>query len=139
MKVLVVGSGGREHALCWSLAASPLVDELFCAPGSDAIGREASCVPLAIDDLDGIVAFCRERAVELVVPGPELPLVLGLVDRLASAGIKAAGPSSAAATASRPPATGSSAARRPMRRGPMCAPRARRSWSRPTASPPARG
>jgi len=97
MKVLVVGSGGREHALCWSLAASPLVDELFCAPGSDAIGREATCVPLAIDDLDGIVAFCRERAVELVVPGPELPLVLGLVDRLASAGIKAAGPSSAAA------------------------------------------
>jgi phosphoribosylamine---glycine ligase len=97
MKVLVVGSGGREHALCWSLAASPLVSELFCAPGSDAIAREATCVPLAIDDLDGIVAFCREQAVELVVPGPELPLVLGLVDRLASAGIKAAGPSSAAA------------------------------------------
>ncbi len=97
MKVLVVGSGGREHALCWSLAASALVSELFCAPGSDAIAREASCVPLAIDDLDGIVAFCREQAIELVVPGPELPLVLGLVDRLASAGIKAAGPSSAAA------------------------------------------
>jgi phosphoribosylamine---glycine ligase len=97
MEVLVVGSGGREHALCWSLAASPLVSELFCAPGSDAIAREATCVPLAIDDLDGIVGFCREQAVELVVPGPELPLVLGLVDRLASAGIKAAGPSSAAA------------------------------------------
>jgi phosphoribosylamine--glycine ligase len=97
MKVLVVGSGGREHALCWSLAASPLVSELFCAPGSDAIAREATCVPLAIDDLDGIVGFCREQGVELVVPGPELPLVLGLVDRLASAGIKAAGPSSAAA------------------------------------------
>jgi phosphoribosylamine--glycine ligase len=97
MKVLVVGSGGREHALCWSLAASPLVSELFCAPGSDAIAREATCVPLAIDDLDGIVGFCREQGVELVVPGPELPLVLGLVDRLASARIKAAGPSSAAA------------------------------------------
>jgi phosphoribosylamine--glycine ligase len=97
MKVLVVGAGGREHALCWSLAASPLVSGLFCAPGSDAIAREASCVPLAIDDLDGIVAFCREQRIELVVPGPELPLVLGLVDRLASAGIKAAGPSSAAA------------------------------------------
>jgi phosphoribosylamine---glycine ligase len=97
VKVLVVGSGGREHALCWSLAASPVVSELFCAPGSDAIAREASCVPLAIDDLDGIVGFCRERRIELVVPGPELPLVLGLVDRLASAGIKAAGPSAAAA------------------------------------------
>ncbi|HSA79840.1 MAG TPA: phosphoribosylamine--glycine ligase [Geminicoccaceae bacterium] len=97
MKVLVVGSGGREHALCWSLAASPVVSELFCAPGSDAIAREAVCVPLAVDDLDGIVAFCREREIELVVPGPELPLVLGLVDRLASAGIKAAGPSAAAA------------------------------------------
>ena len=61
MKVLVVGAGGREHALCWSLAASPLVSELLCAPGSDAIAREARCVPLAVDDLDGIVAFCRER------------------------------------------------------------------------------
>jgi len=97
VKVLVVGSGGREHALCWSLSASPLVSELLCAPGSDAIAREAACVPLAIDDLDGIVAFCREQGIELVVPGPELPLVLGLVDRLASAGIKAAGPSAAAA------------------------------------------
>ncbi|MGH6915691.1 MAG: phosphoribosylamine--glycine ligase, partial [Geminicoccales bacterium] len=88
---------GREHALCWSLAASPLVNELLCAPGSDAIGREAKCVPLAVDDLEGIVAFCREHAVDLVVPGPELPLVLGVVDRLEAAGIKAFGPSAAAA------------------------------------------
>lgn len=97
MKFLVVGAGGREHALCWSLAASPLVSELFCAPGSDAIAREASCVPLAVDDLDGITAFCRHEQVDLVVPGPELPLVLGLADRLAGAGIKVAGPNSAAA------------------------------------------
>src|SRR5919106_1465440 len=97
MKVLVVGAGGREHALCWALAASPLVSELYCAPGSDAIAREATCVPLAIDDLAGIVAFCRDRKVELVVPGPELPLVLGLTDRLEAVGIKAAGPSAAAA------------------------------------------
>jgi phosphoribosylamine---glycine ligase len=97
MRGLVVGSGGREHALCWALAASPLVSELLCAPGSDAIGREAACVPLAVDDLDGIVSLCRERAVDLVVPGPELPLVLGLVDRLEAAGIKAFGPSAAAA------------------------------------------
>jgi phosphoribosylamine---glycine ligase len=97
MKVLVVGTGGREHALCWALAASPLVDGLYCAPGSDAIAREATCVPMAVDDLDGIVAFCREQGIDLVVPGPELPLVLGLVDRLEAAGIKAFGPSAAAA------------------------------------------
>src|SRR5919108_2256483 len=97
MKFLVVGAGGREHALCWSLAASPLVRELWCAPGSDAIAREAQCVPLAVDDLDGIAAFCRDRKIDLVVPGPELPLVLGLTDRLAAAGIKVAGPSAAAA------------------------------------------
>ena len=97
MRVLVVGAGGREHALCWALAASPLVDRLCCAPGSDAIAREATCVPLAIDDLSGIVNFCREQGIDLVVPGPELPLVLGLVDRLEAAGIKAFGPSAAAA------------------------------------------
>jgi phosphoribosylamine--glycine ligase len=97
MKFLVVGAGGREHALCWSLAASPLVRELWCAPGSDAIARDAQCVPLTVDDLDGIVAFCREQKIDLVVPGPELPLVLGLTDRLAAAGIKVAGPSAAAA------------------------------------------
>jgi phosphoribosylamine---glycine ligase len=97
MKALVVGAGGREHALCWALAASPLVERLYCAPGSDAIAREATCVPLAIDDLAGIVAFCRDEGIELVVPGPELPLVLGLVDRLEAAGIPAFGPSAAAA------------------------------------------
>jgi phosphoribosylamine--glycine ligase len=97
MNVLVVGAGGREHALCWALAASPLVDRLYCAPGSDAIAREATCVPLAQDDLSGIVGFCREQSIDLVVPGPELPLVLGLVDRLEAAGIKAFGPSAAAA------------------------------------------
>jgi phosphoribosylamine---glycine ligase len=97
MKVLVVGSGGREHALCWSLAASPVVDELMCAPGSDAIGREAVCVPIAMDDIESLVAFCREQRVDLVVPGSELPLTLGLVDRLEAAGIQAFGPSAAAA------------------------------------------
>ena len=97
MRVLVLGSGGREHALCWALAASPIVSDLLCAPGSDAIAREAACLPLAVDDLDGILALCRERAVDLVVPGPELPLVLGLVDRLEAAGIRAFGPSAAAA------------------------------------------
>ena len=74
-----------------------LVDRLYCAPGSDAIAREATCVPLAVDDVAGIVAFCREEGIELVVPGPELPLVLGLVDRLEAAGIPAFGPRAAAA------------------------------------------
>jgi phosphoribosylamine---glycine ligase len=97
MKVLVVGAGGREHALCWALGASPLVSELYCAPGSDAIAQDATCVPLAIDDVAGIVAFCREEGIGLVVPGPELPLVLGLVDRLDEAGVPAFGPSAAAA------------------------------------------
>jgi phosphoribosylamine---glycine ligase len=97
MRVLVLGSGGREHALCWALAASPVVSDLLCVPGSDAIGREATSVLLAVDDLDGIVSLCRERAVDLVVPGPEMPLVLGVVDRLEAAGIKSLGPSAAAA------------------------------------------
>jgi phosphoribosylamine--glycine ligase len=97
MKVLVVGAGGREHALCWALAASPLVERLYCAPGSDAIAHEATCVPLAVDDVAGIVAFCSKEGIALVVPGPELPLVLGLVDQLEAAGIAAFGPRAAAA------------------------------------------
>ena len=97
MKILVIGAGGREHALCRTLAASPLVDRLYCAPGSDAIVGDALTAPLAVDDIGGLVAFCREREVDLVLPGPELPLVLGLRDRLDQAGIKCFGPQAAAA------------------------------------------
>lgn len=97
MKVLVVGSGGREHALCWSLAASPLVEEVICAPGNAGIAAEARCVEVAADDLDGLLALARAETVGLVVVGPEAPLVLGLVDRLREAGIKACGPTAAAA------------------------------------------
>jgi len=97
MKVLVVGSGGREHALCWAIGASPLCKKLYCAPGNAGIAAEAECVPIAAEDLDGLVAFARDKAIDFVVVGPEGPLVAGLVDRLEAAGIKAFGPSARAA------------------------------------------
>ncbi len=97
MKVLVVGSGGREHALCWALARSPLCDKLFCAPGNAGIAQDAVCVEIGTQDIDGLLATCRETGIDFVVVGPEGPLVLGLVDRLSEAGIKAFGPTAAAA------------------------------------------
>lgn len=97
MKVLVIGSGGREHALCWSLANSPLVTEVLCAPGNAGIGEVARCLDIAVDDLDGLAAAAQAEKVGLVVVGPELPLTLGVVDRLAEAGIRAFGPTAAAA------------------------------------------
>ncbi len=97
MKVLVVGGGGREHALCWTIAASPLCDRLYCAPGNAGIAEEAECVPISAEDLDGLVAFARDAAIDFVVVGPEAPLVLGVVDRLADAGIEAFGPTARAA------------------------------------------
>jgi phosphoribosylamine--glycine ligase len=97
MKVLVVGSGGREHALCWTLAASPLCETLWCAPGNAGIARDAECVDIGAEDVDGLVAFARDNAADLVVVGPEAPLVLGLVDRLTALGIRAFGPTAAAA------------------------------------------
>jgi phosphoribosylamine---glycine ligase len=97
MRILVVGGGGREHALCWSIAASPLCDALFCAPGNAGIAEDAECVPIAADDVSRLVAFAREQRIDFVVVGPEGPLVLGLVDRLHEAGIPAFGPSAAAA------------------------------------------
>ncbi|MGC2201590.1 MAG: phosphoribosylamine--glycine ligase, partial [Stellaceae bacterium] len=97
MRVLVVGSGGREHALAWAVAASPLVDTLFCAPGNAGIAEEAECVPVAATDIEALVAFCRREHIDFVVVGPETPLVLGLVDALEAEGIAAFGPSAAAA------------------------------------------
>jgi phosphoribosylamine--glycine ligase len=87
MKVLVIGSGGREHALVWKITQSPLVDKVFCAPGNAGIGRQAECVPLKVDDLDGLLAFARREQIGLTVVGPELPLTLGIVDRFRAAGL----------------------------------------------------
>src|SRR5689334_7445984 len=97
MNILLLGSGGREHALAWKIAASPLVDRLYCAPGNAGIAQEAECVALDVADHAAVIAFCRTNKIDLVVVGPEAPLVAGLVDDLVAAGIKAFGPSRAAA------------------------------------------
>src|ERR1700755_2786746 len=93
MQILVVGGGGREHALCWSLAASPLCDKLYCAPGNAGIAEQAECVMVGAEDVDGIVAFARREKIDFVVIGPEAPLVKGLADRLEASGIATFGPS----------------------------------------------
>src|SRR5512138_1756642 len=97
MRILVVGSGGREHALAWKISRSPLVRDLFAAPGNPGIARVATPVALKTDDLDGIARWSREQQIDLVVVGPEAPLVAGLVDRLQAEGILAFGPTAAAA------------------------------------------
>jgi phosphoribosylamine--glycine ligase len=97
MRVLVVGGGGREHALVWRLRKSPQVEAVFCAPGNAGIAELAECVPIAVDDLPGLVRFAREHAIDLTVVGPELPLTLGLVDRFRDASLRAFGPTAAAA------------------------------------------
>jgi phosphoribosylamine--glycine ligase len=97
MKILLLGSGGREHALAWKMAASPLVTKLWCAPGNAGIAREAECVALDIADHAAVIAFCRREEIDLVVVGPETPLAAGIVDDLSGVGIKAFGPSKQAA------------------------------------------
>jgi phosphoribosylamine--glycine ligase len=97
MKVLLIGSGGREHALAWSLAASPRLSKLICAPGNGGMASLAECVPLDAADHAAVLALCRARAIDLVVIGPEAPLVAGLADDLRAQGIKVFGPSKAAA------------------------------------------
>lgn len=92
MNVLVVGGGGREHAICWAISRSPKHPALFCAPGNAGIADLATCIDIAVDDLDAIVAFSVEQAMDFVIVGPEGPLCGGLIDRLEHAGIKAFGP-----------------------------------------------
>jgi phosphoribosylamine--glycine ligase len=97
MNILLLGSGGREHALAWKIAESVLLTKLWCAPGNAGIAREAECVSLDVADHAAVIAFCKTNKIDLVVVGPEAPLAAGIVDDLAAAGIKAFGPSKAAA------------------------------------------
>ncbi len=97
MKVLVVGSGGREHALCWAISASPILTKLYCAPGNPGIAAVAECVNIAAMDLPTLVGFAQDNAIDLVIPGPEAPLVAGITDAMEAVGINCLGPTRAAA------------------------------------------
>jgi phosphoribosylamine---glycine ligase len=97
MNVLVIGAGGREHALAWKLKQSPRVTRLFCAPGNPGIASVAECVDIAADDLDGLYQFARTQKIDLTVVGPEIPLVKGIVDLFEAGGLTVFGPSKAAA------------------------------------------
>jgi phosphoribosylamine--glycine ligase len=97
MNVLLIGAGGREHALAWALSASPLLTKLFCAPGNPGIAEVAQCVPLDPANHDLIIEYCRDERIDLVVIGPEAPLVAGLGDALGESGIRYFGPTKAAA------------------------------------------
>ena len=97
MKVLVIGGGGREHALVWKIAQSPKVDKIYCAPGNAGIGQLAECVNIKVEDLDGLAEFAKNNDVELTVVGPEVPLTLGVVDRFEQDGLRIFGPAKNAA------------------------------------------
>lgn len=97
MKILIVGGGGREHAIAWKLNQNPQVSQIFAAPGNAGIAELGQCIPLAATDLEGLVDFARTESVDLVIVAPDDPLALGLVDRLEAAGIRAFGPTASAA------------------------------------------
>lgn len=92
MKVLIVGGGGREHAIATCVAKSPKVDKIYCAPGNAGIGQIAECVPIGAMEFDKIVAFAKEQAIDLTIVGMDDPLVGGLVDALEAEGLRAFGP-----------------------------------------------
>ncbi|MBC6441087.1 MAG: phosphoribosylamine--glycine ligase [Rhodospirillales bacterium] len=97
MRILVTGGGGREHALCWAIANSPLVTKLYCAPGNDGIATDAEPVAIGAEDVEALVAWAGKNGIDLVVPGPEAPLVAGIVDAMEDAGIPCFGPDADAA------------------------------------------
>jgi phosphoribosylamine--glycine ligase len=97
MKILVIGGGGREHALIWKIAQSPLVEMLYCAPGNPGIARLADCVHIPADDLEALLDFAKAEQIDLTVVGPEVPLTLGIVDRFQASGLDIFGPNQAAA------------------------------------------
>ena len=97
MRILVVGGGGREHALCWAISASPLCTKLFCAPGNAGIAEVAECVDVGAEDIPGQLALAQRLKIDFVVIGPDAPLVAGMADAFTAAGIKVFGPSRAAA------------------------------------------
>ncbi|MDQ6967247.1 MAG: ATP-grasp domain-containing protein, partial [Mariprofundaceae bacterium] len=97
MKVLVVGGGGREHALCWKLNHSDSVSEVLCAPGNPGIAKDARCINVGAEDIDGLMALARQEQPRLVVVGPEVALVKGLGDQLRAEGFAVYGPNAAAA------------------------------------------
>ena len=145
MNILLLGSGGREHALAWKIAASPLLTKLWCAPGNAGIAREAECVALDIADHPAVIDFCKNNAVDLVVVGPETPLAAGIVDDLAPPASRRSDRArrrrSSKAPRASPRRSAPNSTFRPARmaasptltmRWPMSASRARRSWSRPT-------
>ncbi len=92
MKILIVGSGGREHAIAWKLAQSSRVEKIYCAPGNAGIAQVAECVPVKAEDLEGIRAFCQEKKIDMAVIGPEVPLSMGITDILTDAGVRVFGP-----------------------------------------------
>jgi len=96
MKVLIIGGGGREHALVWKISSSPKVDKIFCAPGNAGISRIAECVSIRADDVQGLLSFVKHNKIDVTVVGPEAPLVLGISDAFRSEGLKIFGPSKAA-------------------------------------------
>jgi len=146
MKILVVGGGGREHALVWKIAQSPLVKKIYCAPGNPGIAQHAECVPLRPEDILGILQFVREKSIDLTVVGPEDPLTMGIADKLTEKGFPVFGPTAACAEiegskvfcrnfSTRPasPRARSACSRMRMTRTITWTPSARRSSSRPTA------
>ena len=97
MKILIVGGGGREHALAWKLAQSKHCTKLYAAPGNPGIAQVAQCLPIGAEDIDKLIAFAREERIDLTVVGPERPLIAGIVDRFQKAALRIFGPSREAA------------------------------------------